>query len=160
MTNDDDSLSIDCTLHALRGANVMQVYELLARQAAVATGVRESFIHSRLMEQERRATSGIGGGIAIPHLRLKKLSQPYTLLARLARPVDFNAVDGQPVDLVCLLLSPDTDIARHLQRLSRISRLLRDPALCGGLRTVASADGMAALLMETQSIRRAERQAA
>ena len=152
-----DSFAVDATLFALKGANAIQVYEGLARHAALGTGVREAYIHARLMEHERRATSGIGGGVAIPHLRLKKLTRPYTLLAQLARPVDFNAVDRAPVDLVMLVLSPEAEVAAHLQRLSRFSRLMRDPALCAGLRQVTSADGMAALMMQTgqPAIRRA-----
>lgn len=144
-----DLPGLDATLCGLRGATVTQVYEALAQQAALIAGVPETFLLSRLKEQERRATSGIGGGVAIPHLRLKKLRQPCTVLARLARPVDFGAVDRAPVDLVLLLLSPETGIAAHLQRLSRFSRLMRDPALCANLRNVADADGMAALMMET-----------
>lgn len=151
----DDSLMIDAALHSVKGANVEQIYQSLARQAAIGTGVREVYIQLRLMEQERRATSGIGNGVAIPQLRLKKLTRPYMLLAKLARPIDFNAVDRAPVDLVFLLLSPDNAVAAHLQRLSRISRLLRNPALCDGLRDVASADGMAALMMGAQGLRRA-----
>lgn len=141
---------VDATLHALKGASVIQIYEGIARQAALGTGIREAYIHTRLLEQERRATSGIGGGVAIPHLRLKKLTRPYTLLARLARPADFNAIDRAPVDLVLLLLSPEAGVAAHLQRLSRFSRLMRDPALCANLRQMSNADGMAALMMETQ----------
>ena len=155
MNATDDSLMINTALHNLKGASVEQVYQSLTRQAALGTGVRETYIQLRLMEQERRATSGIGNGVAIPQMRLKKITQPYMLLAKLARPIDFNAVDRAPVDLVFLLLSPDNAVAAHLQRLSRISRLLRNPALCNGLRDVASPDGMAALMMGAQGLRRA-----
>ena len=151
----DDSFGINATLHNVKGANAARVYAALARHAALNTGIRENYILARLTEQEKRATSGIGGGVAIPHLRLKKLRQPYTALARLARPIDFCAVDGAPVDLVLLLLSPETDIAAHLQRLSRFSRLMRDGGLLTSLRDVPSADGIAALMMGAQNQRRA-----
>lgn len=149
MTRPDDSFMVDAALHALRGVNVPQIYAGLARHAALGTGIPETRILSRLTEQERSATSGIGGSVAIPHLRLKKLKRPYALLAKLARPVDFNAVDRAPVDLVLMLLSPEADIAGHLQRLSRFSRLMRKPALCADLRQMTSADGIAALMMGT-----------
>lgn len=148
MKTQNNIFAVDATLHALRSATVPQAYEALAHQAARLTGLPEASIFSRLMEQETRATSGIGGGVAIPHLRLKKLQRPFTLLARLARPIDFHAVDREPVDLVLLLLSPEREVALHLQRLSRFSRLLRDSALCTNLRNVDHADGMAAMIMD------------
>lgn len=160
MKNEDDSLLIHATLCGIRGGTPAQVYEPLAQQSALGTGLRDSYILARLNEQERRATSGIGGGVAIPHLRLKRLAKPYALLARLAKPVDFNALDGAPVDLVLLLLSPDGNVAAHLQRLSRFSRLMRDPALCAGLREMPDADAMAALLMERQTLALPARRAA
>jgi len=155
MKEASDSLMVDKTLIALKGANVRQVLSSLARAAALDIGVRESYIAARLFDQEQKAPSGIGGGVAIPHLRLKKITRPYSLLARLARPIAFNAVDDRPVDLAFVLLSPDADVALHLQRLSRVSRLLRDPDLCASLRNVGGPDGMAALMMGIPDVRHA-----
>jgi PTS system nitrogen regulatory IIA component len=101
-----------------------------------------------LLERERLATTGIGSGTAIPHGRLADLPRLYGLFARLEKPIPFEAIDDQPVDLIFLLLTPDNAGADHLKALARISRLLRDKAICDKLRGTDRADALYALLTD------------
>ena len=78
------------------------------------------------MQREKLGSTGVGNGIAIPHGKLPKLDKLFGLFARLDRPVDFEALDGQPVDLVFLLLAPEGAGADHLKALARVARLLRE----------------------------------
>lgn len=111
-----------------------QVLTELARQAAAILGLDEHRLLEALLERERLGTTGIGHGIAIPHARLSELDRLVGLFARLDHPVDFEALDDQPSDLVFLLLAPDTADAESLKALARIARVLRDPAIQGQLR--------------------------
>ena len=89
------------------------------------------------MQREKLGSTGVGNGIAIPHGKLPKLDKLFGLFARLDRPVDFEALDGQPVDLVFLLLAPEGAGADHLKALARVARLLRDPEVARKLREFA-----------------------
>ena len=130
----------------LRAPTKRQVLQELARRAATMTGIPDKRIYDALAERERLGTTGIGTGIAIPHCRLPELTRLYGMFARLERPVPFEAIDDQPVDLVFLLLAPTDAGAEHLKALARVSRLLRDRAMCEKLRGANSADALYALL--------------
>jgi PTS system nitrogen regulatory IIA component len=131
----------------LRGvANKKQLLQELARRAATVTGIADRRIYEALAERERLGTTGIGAGVAIPHSRLPELTRLYGLFARLERPVAFEAIDDQPVDLVFLLLAPLDAGADHLKALARMSRLLRDRGTCEKLRGANSADALYVLL--------------
>jgi PTS system nitrogen regulatory IIA component len=131
----------------LRGVtNKKQVLQELARRAATMTGIADRRIYEALAERERLGTTGIGGGVAIPHSRLPELTRLYGLFARLERPVGFESIDDQPVDLVFLLLAPLDAGVDHLKALARISRLMRDRGTCEKLRGANSADALYALL--------------
>ena len=103
----------------------------------------------RLLERERLGSTGIGGGIAIPHSRLASLEKPVGMFARLAHPVDFDSIDERPVDIVFLLAAPEGAGADHLKALARVSRLLRDRSLVEKLRATESAEALYALLVES-----------
>ena len=130
----------------LRAPTKRQVLQELARRAAMMTGLPDKRIYDALAERERLGTTGIGTGIAVPHCRLPELTRLHGLFARLERPVPFEAIDDQPVDLVFLLLAPTDAGAEHLKALARVSRLLRDKAMCEKLRGANSADALYALL--------------
>jgi PTS system nitrogen regulatory IIA component len=145
-----DLVSPRSVIAQLRGvANKKQVLQELARRAATMTGVGDRRIYEALAERERLGTTGIGGGVAIPHSRLPQLTRLHGLFARLERPVAFEAIDDQPVDLVFLLLAPLDAGADHLKALARVSRLLRDRAMCEKLRGANSGDALYALLTES-----------
>lgn len=120
----------------------------LAQQAAELTSLDPRRIYQALVERERLGTTGVGGGIAIPHARLSELDSLCVVFARLAHPIDFEAIDEQPVDLMFMLLSPESKGADHLKALSRISRLLHDASLCRKLRATGNLDGLCGLLTE------------
>jgi PTS system nitrogen regulatory IIA component len=132
----------------LRAANKRQALQELAKRAATITGKHERAIFDVLLERERLGTTGIGGGTAIPHGRMADLPQLYAIFARLEKPVDFEAIDSQPVDLIFLLLTPDAAGADHLKALARLSRLLRDKTMCEKLRGTDRADALYALLTD------------
>ena len=132
----------------LRAANKKQLLQELARRAAEFVGLHERQIFDALLERERLGSTGVGNGIAIPHAKLPGLARLQGLFARLDPPVDFDAVDDQPVDLVFLLLAPESAGADHLKALARVSRLLRDRAICDKLRGTDRADALYALLTD------------
>ena len=133
----------------LRVTSKKQALQELAKRAAEITGQPERSVFEVLIERERLGTTGVGNGIAIPHGKLADLDRLYGLFARLETPIDFDAIDEQPVDLICVLLAPETAGADHLKALARVSRLLRDRAICDKLRGTDSAEAIRALLTES-----------
>lgn len=140
---------------ALNATSKKQVLQELAKRAAGATGLDERKIFDVLLERERLGTTGVGSGTAIPHGRLDGLNQLYGFFARIDVPVDFDAIDSAPVDLVFLLLAPTRAGADHLKALAQISRLLRDRIMCDKLRGSNTADALYALLTESATPRAA-----
>lgn len=150
-----DLVTPESVVADLKATSKKQAIHDLARKAAEVTGEHERAIFDVLMERERLGTTGVGGGIAIPHGKLPGLEKLYGVFARLSDPVDFQAIDEQPVDLVFLLLAPENAGADHLKALARVSRLLRDKSTCEKLRGAQSADAIFALLSETTDSRAA-----
>lgn len=132
----------------LRVANKRQALQELARRVAALSGQDEHKIFETLLEREQLGSTGIGSGTAVPHGRLPNLAKPVALFARLEKPVDFEAIDEQPVDLIFVLLTPSAASADHLKALARISRLLRNRAMCTKLRGTDDADAIYALLTD------------
>jgi PTS system nitrogen regulatory IIA component len=118
----------------LKVADKPQVLREIGRRAAAALGLDARNVVDALTAREGMGSTGIGQGIAVPHARLPGLTQSFGLFARLARPVDFAAIDGKPVDLVFLLLTPAVGSGDHLAALACVARRLRDPAVAGVLR--------------------------
>ena len=105
----------------------------------------------REVERERLGTTGVGDGVAIPHGKLANLPRLFGLFARLERPIDFEAIDEQPVDLIFLLLAPGGAGADHLKALARVSRLLRDRSMREKLRGSETPEALYALLVDQQA---------
>ncbi len=139
----------------LRATSKKQALQDLAKKAADLTGQNERAVFDVLLERERLGTTGVGNGIAIPHGKLASLDRLYGLFARLERPIHFESIDEQPVDLIFLLLAPESAGADHLKALARVSRLLRDKGVCEKLRGTDNADGLFALLTESPASRAA-----
>lgn len=135
----------------LKATSKKQALQELARRAADLTGAGERAIFDVLLERERLGTTGVGDGVAIPHGKLPDLPRLFGLFARLERPIDFEAIDEQPVDLIFLLLAPGGAGADHLKALARVSRLLRDRAMREKLRGSETAEALYALLVEQQA---------
>jgi PTS system nitrogen regulatory IIA component len=132
----------------LKAGSKKQVLQALAHRAAEIIGRHERTIFDTLLERERLGTTGVGGGIAIPHGKLPQIDRLYGVFVRLDEPVEFEAIDEQPVDLVFLLLAPESAGADHLKALAQVSRLLRDKHLCDKLRGSDSAEAIYALLTD------------
>lgn len=122
----------------VQAASKKQVLEALAERAAELTGESERAIFNVLLERERLGSTGVGRGIAIPHGKLPGIEHLFGLLFRLQTPVAFDSVDEEPVDIVVLLLAPESAGADHLKALSRVSRILRDRAVCDRIRAAAT----------------------
>ncbi len=133
----------------LRVTSKKQALQDLAKRAAELTAQPERAIFEVLVERERLGTTGVGNGIAIPHGKLPELGRLYALFARLETPIDFDAIDEQPVDLICVLLAPETAGADYLKALAQVSRLLHDRAICEKLRSTDSTKAIHALLTES-----------
>ena len=136
---------------ALRVNSKKQALQELATRAAAMSGRSEREVFDVLMQRERLGSTGIGSGIAIPHGKLAKLDRLFGVFARLERPVDFEALDGQPVDLLFLLLAPEAAGADHLKALARVARLLRDPEVARKLRESRDAEAIYAVLTTSSS---------
>jgi len=141
-------LDTESVVAKLPATSKKQALQELAKRAAQITGLNERSIFDVLLERERLGTTGIGNGIAIPHVKLSELDRLYGLFARLEKPIDFEAIDSQPVDLIFLLLAPEGAGADHLKALARVSRLLRDRTICDKLRGSDEADALYSLLTE------------
>ncbi len=135
----------------LRASSKKQTLQELSKRAAGLTGLAERAIFEILIQRERLGTTGVGQGIAIPHGKLPGLDRLHGLFAKLEKPVDFDAIDEQPVDLICLLLAPESAGADHLKALAQVSRLLRNKAICEKIRGSESEDAIYALLTESMA---------
>ena len=150
-----DLLRPEQVIAHLRATSKKQALQDLARRAAQTSGQNERAIFDVLMERERLGTTGVGNGIAIPHGKLPTLDRLYGLFARLDHPIDFDAIDERPVDLIFLLLAPESAGADHLKALARVSRLLRDKTACEKLRGTDDQEALYALLVDTANSRAA-----
>ncbi|MBT6110208.1 MAG: PTS IIA-like nitrogen regulatory protein PtsN [Rhodospirillales bacterium] len=150
-----DLLTPESVIPSLRASSKKQALQDLAKKAPEIMGQHERAVFDVLMERERLGTTGVGNGIAIPHGKLPSLEKLYGVFARVEQPVDFQAIDDQPVDLIFLLLAPETAGADHLKALARVSRLLRDNPTCDKLRGTDSGDSLFALLTDSAEDRAA-----
>ncbi len=153
--NLDDIIDAQSVLANVKSQGKKQLLQELSHVLATRVAIDYRIIFETLLTREKLGSTGIGQGIAIPHGKLATLGRVYGLFAKLAAPIDFDSVDGQPVDLVFVLLAPDHAGADHLKALARISRLLRDPIMVAKLRGTDSEDGLYAILTEPNSSRNA-----
>ncbi|KAF0135998.1 MAG: PTS system nitrogen regulatory IIA component [Xanthobacteraceae bacterium] len=143
-----DIIAEGAIIPALRAESKKHLLEEIAARASNLTGRPAQEIFQTLVERENLGSTGAGGGIAIPHGKLPKLKRVVGLFARLERPVDFDSIDGQPVDLIFVLLAPEGAGADHLKALSRIARLTRDPANAQKLRAARDEATLRVLLAQ------------
>ena len=142
-------LNPDSVIPSLRARGKKQVLQELSAQAARhLSGADEREIFDTLLQRERLGSTGIGEGVAIPHGKLPHLDRLFGLVARLERPVDFEALDGQPVDLAFLILAPEGAGADHLKALAQVARILREPGLLERVRNARDGSALYALLTQ------------
>jgi nitrogen PTS system EIIA component len=142
-----DLLGPEQILIDLRVNNKAQLLQELSRRAAAAIAIDEAYIFEVLQAREKLGSTGLGKGFALPHARLESIDAPFALLARLAKPIDFEAIDERPVDLVLLLLTPSNRPNAHLSTLAAVSRPLRDETVLKRLRSARSAAQLRELLL-------------
>jgi len=141
-----DLIAPTAIIPALKVNGKKQAIQELAARAAALTGQSERAILEILLQREKLGSTAVGNGVAIPHGKLAKLGRLFGLFARLERPIDFEALDGQPVELIFLLLAPEAAGADHLKALARVARLLRDSEIARKLRASSDADALYAVL--------------
>jgi nitrogen PTS system EIIA component len=141
-----DLVAPEAIVPALKVSSKKQALQDLAARAAALTGQNERAIFEILLQREKLGTTAVGYGVAIPHGKLPKLTRMFGMFARLDRAIDFEALDGQPVDLVFLLLAPEGAGADHLKALARVARLLRDQDTANKLRAARDAQALYAVL--------------
>ncbi len=141
----------EAVIPSLKAKNKKQLLQDLSARASRLTGIEERDIFDVLWQRERLGSTGLGQGVAIPHGKLATLKSIVGILARLAEPIDFDSVDGAPVDIVFLLLAPEGAGADHLKALARISRLLRDGPAVEKLRASSDAAALYAVVTEGET---------
>jgi PTS system nitrogen regulatory IIA component len=152
MTDLSDILTVERIDATLNVPNKKALFQQLAAAAARPTGLESRDIFNALSERERLGSTGFGSGVAIPHGKLDALPRVFGFFARLNSPIEFQAVDKLPVDLVFLLLSPTDAGADHLKALARVSRTLRDRNTLAKLRGARSKDAIFALLSGSETL--------
>ena len=149
LMNISDLLAPDAVLVSLKVQSRKQLLQELSARGHAKTGIAEKKIFETLNEREKLGSTGVGAGIAIPHGRMAGATSITGIFARLETAIDYEAVDGQPVDLVFMLLAPEDAGADHLKALARVSRLLRNQATCEKLRAASSAEALYAILTDS-----------
>lgn len=139
----------------LRSSSKKQALHDISVQASRLVGREDREIFDTLLQRERLGSTGIGEGIAIPHGKLPKLDRLFGLFARLEKPIDFESLDGEPVDMMFLLLAPEGAGADHLKALARIARMLREPGIHERIRTARDANALYAVLTQEPTPRAA-----
>jgi PTS system nitrogen regulatory IIA component len=142
-----DFLDFDAIKTALPGGNKRSLLQQLSNLAGQRLGVDAATVLASLTEREALGSTGFGQGVAIPHGKIEGLTRIYGLFARLGEAVEYKAIDGRPVDLVFLLLSPPDSGAEHLKALASISRVTRNVATLEKMRGARSRDALAAVLI-------------
>lgn len=145
----NDLLSPEAVIPALRVNGKKQALQEMSERAAEVSGLPAREIFDSILQRERLGSTGVGDGIAIPHGKLVKCPRIFGVFARLERPIDFEAMDGQPVDLMFLLVAPESAGADHLKALAMIARILRNTSLAGQLRATRDALGLYAVLTQS-----------
>ena len=146
-----DLIAQNAVLPALKANSKKQLLQEMSAKAATLTGLPEREIFDVILQRERLGSTGVGNGIAIPHGKMAHLDHIVWVFARLDQPVNFEALDDEPVDLVVLLLAPEGAGADHLKALSRIARVMRDSDLVEKMRATDDAASLYAFLSDSQA---------
>jgi PTS system nitrogen regulatory IIA component len=144
-------LGVDAVRAPLKATSKKRLLQDLADMAETVHGLPAEGTYKALMEREALGPTGVGRGVAIPHARFASVRHVIGLFVRLEKPVDFEAIDRQPVDLVFALFAPEAAGAEHLKALARVSRTLRSEAVCAKLRSTFDPSALYAILTESRS---------
>ena len=141
-----DLIAPDAILHNLQATSKKQALQDMSDLAGKLSGIPAREIFDVLLQRERLGSTGVGSGIAIPHGKLAKAKRIFGIFARLERPIQFESLDGAPVDLIFMLIAPESAGADHLKALSRIARVLRDFSLTERLRAARDSNAIYAMM--------------
>jgi PTS system nitrogen regulatory IIA component len=141
-----DLLSPEAVLPSLKATSKKQAMMELSEKASQLCGLPARAIFDALLQRERLGSTGIGEGVAIPHGKLGKLKSIFGIFARLERPIDFDALDGEPVDLLFLLMTPESAGADHLKALACAARMLRDTTIVSMIRATRDPSAVYSLI--------------
>lgn len=151
MSDMSDLIRPEAVAEGVAAASKKAVLQQIGALAAAAYGVDAKQAADALAAREKLGSTAFGGGTAIPHARIAGIDSPVGVFVRLAQPIDFDAVDGLPVDLVFALFSPIDAGAGHLKALARVSRLLRDTELVEKFHGAGSRDALYVLMMRDEA---------
>lgn len=143
---------MDIILTGIKAQNISQAYIYIAQKISLETAISPRIIFDELMQKENLASSSIGDGIALPHLKLSQLRHPITILATLEEPIYYSSLESDPIEMICIVLSPaKISMGEHLQRLSSITRFLRDADIRKKIMSAADEDTMRSLMVGPES---------
>mgnify|MGYP000088422256 FL=1 len=146
-----DIVTQEAIIPDLRVSSKKQLLQAVAEKASEVTGLSARAVFDTILQRERLGSTGVGKGIAIPHGKFSDFDRIAGVFARLHSPIDFESLDDQPVDIVFLLLAPESAGADHLKALSRIARVLRDPVRISNLRATSDPEALFAFLTQEQA---------
>lgn len=132
--NISDFLSPSDVMIDVAAADKQKLLLALARKAGSIVDVLPEHVLAELQKREELGSTGVGGGVALPHARFHQVAKPIGVLLRLRKPITFDAVDGEPIDIVFLLLLPESPDGEQLGALAAIARKLRNPEITAALR--------------------------
>lgn len=141
-----DIMTEKSVVMGIKANSKRQLLQELAQKASEITGINDRTIFDTILERENLGSTGFGAGTALPHGRIADIDKVYGIVTKLNTPVDFESIDGKPVDLVFMLISPEGSGADHLTALAQVSRILKDEATCSKLRAASQADEIFSLL--------------
>jgi PTS system nitrogen regulatory IIA component len=147
----NELLRPEAVIANLKANSKKQALQELAERASEICGETERDIFDTLLQRERLGSTGVGNGIAIPHGKIVDLDGLHGLFARLDKPIEFDSLDDQPVDLIFVLLAPEGAGADHLKALARVARLLRDSDVASKLRATTDAAAIYSILTHPQA---------
>ena len=147
----NDLISAEAIIAALRVNTKKSALHEISERAGQVSGLPAREIYDAVLQRERLGSTGVGNGIAIPHGKLSSCTKIFGVFARLERPIEFEALDGAPVDLMFLLVAPEAAGADHLKALARIARVLREPRIVAKLRATKDGPALFGLLTQQQT---------
>lgn len=153
MANDIHKIEFDSILIDLKTSSVKHALKTLSAHVHRLIGAPEDKIFKQFMAFEKEGTSAIGNGVSIPHMRLPRLTRPMTIFAKLPTSIDFSASDGEPVDMICLILSPEFEGPKHLQRLHTVTRFFNNKEIREALRGATDKDDVRMILKQENHLR-------
>ncbi len=142
MTSTAEEMYFDTILPDFKATSTKQLYQMLSKHVSNLIGTSEKFVFDVLMENEALHNSGIGNGVAIADAKIPRLTRPMIIFTKLANAINFNAIDGEPVDMVAIILSPEHEGSMHLQRLAMTTRFFSDEEARNALRKAKDYDSI------------------